>query len=274
MNADRLDNSIREFYAEQSASDDAVARLSNMVPADQAVQVTPLREHAPVADAAAVGSADADSAKSFPRALQVADITPVARKSVHRPWLVGSGRFFIGIAAMALLAFSAYRIGHQRGIEKGRVDGIEYARANQPSQPTPAAPVSEPTNYPRYLELPREAPTIAATRLVVLRQHADWCPRCPTIAPIFEELAEKFHEEPILFVTLNITTPETRTAARELIRSLGVQDYVGKKLEPGVIRLVDRDAKSVVAEVRAYNELPAMKDALVHALPHKTEPTP
>lgn len=269
MSADRIDSSIRNFYADQSASDDAVARLSQMVPPNQQVHVPPLPQHCDAAQ-----TQDANAIAPFPRALSVADAPVAVRRHRGSPRLVSSGRVFIGIAAAALLAFSMYRIGHQRGFDQGRVDGIEFAKANQPRSAPAALPVSEPTNYPRYLELPREAPTIAVTRLVVLRQHADWCPRCPTIAPIFDELAEKFHDEPILFVTLNITTPETRTAAREMIQSLGVQDYIGKKLEPGVIRLVDRDAKSVVAEVRAYNELPAMTDALAHALPHKTEPTP
>lgn len=240
----RLDPSLRDFYAAQAAPEATARRL--------------------------VESAGGDWRPAAQRAA-----TPPARPL--RFWR-RNATAVLAIAACSVLAAASFRIGFTLGLDRGHeqtIASIRHAPRGVTAVPTREPSTNEPANYPRYLELSPDAPAVSATRLLVLRVHADWCPRCPTIGPIFDEMAASYGDEPVLFVTLNITSAETRAKARAMIDSLGIRDYFGPMLEPGVIHLIDRREKRVVAEVRARDEMPAMQQALAHALPHgHTSETP
>jgi thiol-disulfide isomerase/thioredoxin len=178
------------------------------------------------------------------------------------------------VAASFLLAVPSFYLGFRTG--RARADGTSAPRSKAhpaPAVSPSAAPVADAAPAVNSADAPR---------FVLVRIHADWCPRCPSIAPIFEELTGKYAKEPLLMVTLDITSPETRLQTRYLAKSLGVYEQIGidydaqgrAKLEPGMIRLIDREQHEIVATLRSVDERPVFEDALVHALPAGVPPTP
>lgn len=105
--------------------------------------------------------------------------------------------------------------------------------------------------------------------LVVARIHADWCRRSPNIAPLFVELSQEFGNQPVLFVTLDITDDEGRKAARALAADLGIESVNDQPFESGMLKLIDRRANKTLAVVTDRADVPTMEGALASALPRR-----
>ncbi len=174
---------------------------------------------------------------------------PVSRRRV---WLA----LAVGVAAGLLLSLSfwTYYAGYRSGVHTGA-----QAMARVPA-PTVSAAVADAEPW--------------MPRLIVARFHADWCPRSPSIEPIYDELADNFEHEPVLFVTFDITSAQTRQRSWKLAQALGVFGLLGtmevdgrQRVEPGIIRLLNREEQLVVKELRTIDEQPAFEKALAAALP-------
>ncbi len=107
----------------------------------------------------------------------------------------------------------------------------------------------------------------AQPNLVAVGVFADWCSRCPTIAPVFAELADKYGNQPVLFVSLDITDDKKQRQARYLARSLGIEWLYDRSLESGMIKLVDRQRREVLATLTDSQQAPQLASALTEALP-------
>lgn len=105
--------------------------------------------------------------------------------------------------------------------------------------------------------------------LVVARIHADWCRRSPNMAPLFVELSQEFGNQPVLFVTLDITDDNGRKAARVLAADLGIESVHAPPFESGMLKLIDRRAGRTLAVVTDRADVPSMEGALASALPRK-----
>ena len=169
------------------------------------------------------------------------------------------------VAASLLLVVPAFYLGYQSGLRNASRGAPAVARDEVTTslRATPALSDSQPAPGRAF-----------RPRLVLARMHADWCPRCPTIAPIFEELTGKYGNEAVLFVTLDITDPQTQKQAMLLATSLDIWGHIGieyngdrVKIEPGMIRLIDREKGESLGTLRAVDEQPQLEDALAHALP-------
>lgn len=109
----------------------------------------------------------------------------------------------------------------------------------------------------------------AFPKLVAVKIHADWCARSPTIAPIFAELSEKYANQPVLFVTLDITDEKKRQQARYLAAALGIAWIYDESFESGTIKLLDREQGEVLAILTNSEQVPRMVSALAQALPRQ-----
>ncbi len=109
----------------------------------------------------------------------------------------------------------------------------------------------------------------ALTNLVVARIHADWCSRSPDMAPLFVELSQRFGNQPVLFVTLDITNDEGRKAARALAAELGIESVADQPFESGMMKLIDRSSNKTLAIVTDRADVPSMEGALASALPRR-----
>ncbi len=103
--------------------------------------------------------------------------------------------------------------------------------------------------------------------LVVARVHADWCQPSLDLAPFYMDLGEEYRNQPVIFVTLDITDDRSREAALRIASTLGIDIVTRAPFESGVIKLVDRSAGKILAEVSDHEQMPAMELALAMALP-------
>lgn len=156
---------------------------------------------------------------------------------------------FAACAAVLVLA-TAYYVSQDRNAP----DGLADRRRPTGSEDTTQPPSGGPTALPK---------------LVAVKVHADWCARSPTIAPIFAELTEKYGNQPVLFVTFDITDEKKRRQARYLASSLGIAWVHDESFESGTIMLIDREQGEVLAILTELEQVPHMVSALASALPRK-----
>lgn len=114
-------------------------------------------------------------------------------------------------------------------------------------------------------ESPR--PSGIGADLVVVRIHADWCGRSPEIAPLFAELSRKFGNQPVLFVTLDITDDQRRKEAERMASALGIESVLQQPFESGMLKLIDRRQGEALAVATDRQELPVLEDILAQVLP-------
>lgn len=185
----------------------------------------------------------------------------------------GAQRWRVAALLATAAAIAAFVIGYGAGRRGAATSGVTADGASSGQSPGPAIALTDgpaPASTRPSLE----------PRLVLFKMHADWCPRSPKVAPIFQELGEKFANEPVLFVTFDITDPPRQRQAMLLAQSLGILDQIGDhrgemiRMEPGLIRLVDRHAAEIVSTLRERGEQPDFEAALAHALPRKPRAEP
>ena len=90
--------------------------------------------------------------------------------------------------------------------------------------------------------------------LVAVQIHADWCARSPEVAPIFTDLLTEYGNEPVLFLTLDITDDVRRGQAELLAASLGVSQAFDPPFESGMIKLIDRRNDTLLASITGRGE--------------------
>ncbi|MCK4412553.1 MAG: hypothetical protein KAY32_03310 [Candidatus Eisenbacteria sp.] len=108
---------------------------------------------------------------------------------------------------------------------------------------------------------------LVTPRLVAVKIHADWCARTPEVAPIFDDMTTKYGNQPILFVTLDITDDTGRRQARYLTENLGISSVYDDPFESGMVKLIDRQDGQVLAVLTGEEQRPRMEGALAQALP-------
>ncbi len=104
--------------------------------------------------------------------------------------------------------------------------------------------------------------------LVAVVIQADWCARTPDVAPIFENMTAEYGNQPILFVTLDITDETGRQQARYMAANLGISSVYDDPFESGMVKLIDRQDGRVLAVLTGEEHRPRMEGALAQALPH------
>ncbi len=106
----------------------------------------------------------------------------------------------------------------------------------------------------------------AVPRLVAVQIHADWCARSPEVAPIFTELLTQYGNEPVLFVTLDITDDVRREQAKLLSAALGIPQALDEPFESGMIKLIDRESHSLLAAVTGREQVVELELRIAEAL--------
>ena len=95
----------------------------------------------------------------------------------------------------------------------------------------------------------------SAPRLVAVNFRADWCTACPKMAPVYDRLVECYREQSVLFVVFDLTNDGTRKQAELLASSLGIDWLCGESVRTGMIKLVDRQDRRVLASVTKPDEV-------------------
>ena len=116
-------------------------------------------------------------------------------------------------------------------------------------------------------------PEVVQPDLIIARFHADWCGACKTLAPKFDSLKQAAAEESVLFVTLDMTTDESRRQAALLAGALGLDKaWARSGLKTGQAMIVCGRYKEVIATVPAAEDqatsLEKLRDALAMVPEH------
>jgi len=138
------------------------------------------------------------------------------KRTSREPWYWMAGGALASAAALVVLAFT---LGYDGGV----------------SRPNTQVVASTPS-------------------LVAVRIHADWCSRSPAVAPIFADLLTQYGNEPVLFVTLDITDDVRRGQAELLAESLGIPQAFDQPFESGMIKLIDRESNTLLASITGREE--------------------
>ena len=80
-------------------------------------------------------------------------------------------------------------------------------------------------------------------QLVAVKIHADPCGRCKRIAPVFADLQNEFSDDPVLFLTFDLTSEGSRKQAEKLSQRFGIQELFAKHRYTGVIVLATPDGQ-------------------------------
>lgn len=110
------------------------------------------------------------------------------------------------------------------------------------------------------------APGAERPELIVARFHADWCGTCTQLAPKFDMLLRAAADQPVLFVTFDLTTVETRRQAALLAGALGLESvWDSNGMKTGQILIVCGRSREIVATVPAAEDSATSLATLRHA---------
>lgn len=110
-------------------------------------------------------------------------------------------------------------------------------------------------------------PAISHPRFIVVNLHHQFCPRAAKVTPAFRELQERHKDEPVLFVTFDVTACSLADTMK-LADRLGIKwIFDDPKLETGMVKLVDTQEHRVVLAALGKNELPKLETAIDSEFP-------
>jgi thiol-disulfide isomerase/thioredoxin len=156
-------------------------------------------------------------------------------------------------------------VGLTAGVTLLLVATVLYLR---PGEPAPNNAVQH-TAMAKHTggEVDLESTDLFTPRLVAVKIHADWCARTPEVAPIFDDMTAEYGNQPILFVTLDITDETGRQQARYMAANLGISSVYDDPFESGMVKLIDRQDEQVLAVLTSEEHRPKMEGALALAFP-------
>lgn len=105
------------------------------------------------------------------------------------------------------------------------------------------------------------APRLAAVQTVMAN-----CPQCPTIRCVFRELAAKNADQPILFLTADLTNEQTRQQWEKLAGVFGMDWVTPQCGQSGVIQVADLNEKRILGKLTRREEQPELEKLLKRAL--------
>lgn len=80
-----------------------------------------------------------------------------------------------------------------------------------------------------------DIPGNTSPQVFVAKVHADWCGSCRALEPIIAELKNNFADDPVLFVTLDVTNKTTISQARLLAAALGIEEQLKENNKTGLL---------------------------------------
>jgi thiol-disulfide isomerase/thioredoxin len=131
-----------------------------------------------------------------------------------------------------------------------------------------------PASAPATGSAPAGDARLASTdqpNLVAVFVHADWCPRCPIVGPVYREVATKYAADDVLFVKLDITDQAARHQTSLLGEVLDIKWLPKNQRQSGMVTLIDRKNKTVLATLTDRAELDRLETTLNEALRHSKE---
>ena len=125
----------------------------------------------------------------------------------------------------------------------------------------PSSSVALPKSPSDKIAIPVTTPAVVAIRF-----HHDMCPYCRQMQPEFTELSRKSYEEPVLFLTLDVSSRASQRDSALLVGALGLEPFwPGDYSKLGTVTFIDFKTKKLIGSVRALDDKTigkALSDAL------------
>lgn len=153
-----------------------------------------------------------------------------------------------------MIALTVLVIGLFRQVRRLEAELAELRRAT-PADASPASPVDDV-----------QLASTEEPNLVAVYIRADWCPRCPIVGPIYGEVVQKYADDDVLFVEFDVTDPARRHQTRLLADVLGVKWLPRNQRQSGMVTLIDRARRTVLATLTGPDQLDELESTLTHAL--------
>ena len=112
-----------------------------------------------------------------------------------------------------------------------------------------------------------DSPALAEQEVYVIKFHADWCPKCKSLTPVYDAVAKSFSDKPVSFVKLDVTDKAKTKESGETMKELGLGDVWAKNEgKNGFIMLVDAETKESVKVLKVGTTEKQATEAINQAL--------
>lgn len=102
--------------------------------------------------------------------------------------------------------------------------------------------------------------------LVLVKYHADWCPRCKSLDPVFAQVQADQAAKNVLFVKLDKTNKATALQAEYLSAEIGLgQHWPAFGRKTGLMVLFDAKTGKIIEEFSAGTNSAAVNEAIAAA---------
>ncbi|MEO0512426.1 MAG: thioredoxin family protein [Planctomycetota bacterium] len=115
---------------------------------------------------------------------------------------------------------------------------------------------------------PDRASDLRRADVMLVKIHADWCPKCAAQAKNWAAVEPEFlGQQDVLFVKLDITDKQRRAHSELLANELGLGDiWEARSKRTGQMFLVDRETKQIVADFAYTAPSSDVSEAIAAAL--------
>lgn len=114
----------------------------------------------------------------------------------------------------------------------------------------------------------RQSASVTGPKVIAVKFHADWCGSCKAMGPVFEEMQDKYDQQPVLYVRLDLTREAGRRQAQYMVHALGMGDNIWSEYgrKTGFILLVNAETREVIKKLTPDQNLKAMGASLQEAV--------
>ena len=131
------------------------------------------------------------------------------------------------------------------------------------------APASSPSALTAPVETfdAENGPALATQEVYALKFHADWCPKCKSLKPVYDAVVKSFSDKPVGFIKLDVTDETKTKQSGETMKELGLEAIWAKnKGKNGFIMLVDAETKESIKVLKAGTTEEQATEAINDAL--------
>lgn len=105
----------------------------------------------------------------------------------------------------------------------------------------------------------------APPTLIVAKFHADWCGKCKGL-PTMSDLENKFKDENVLFVVLDMTNKSTKHQSELLASALGITSVYEQNNSTGFLAVIDTKSKMLKTKLYQDKNLTQMTSEIKNLL--------
>ena len=102
-----------------------------------------------------------------------------------------------------------------------------------------------------------------APSAIVVKMHADWCPSCKALEPTLADLKSELKDEPVLFLTLDITDAVNTEQSRLLAKTLGIEEIVKSNNQTGLVLVYDPKTMKTKHVFTRSDDMKTMKKGIM-----------